>query len=93
MEALEERLHSENNSKLQKLREEFQEAQAEQVGEFNRKQAVAADDAIRLTRQLEDELADNTVAFEHFQGDFFTLLGRVISDFNIKLNLTLTMLS
>ena len=71
LEALEERLHSENNSKLQKLREEFQEAQAEQIGEFNRKQAVAADDAIRLTRQLEDELADNTVAFEHFQGDFF----------------------
>lgn len=67
LEALEERLHSENNSKLQKLREEFQEAQAEQIGEFNRKQAVAADDAIRLTRQLEDELADNTVAFEHFQ--------------------------
>ena len=39
-----------------------------QQDEFNRKQSSTADDTVRLTKQLEDELADNQIAFEHFQG-------------------------
>ena len=37
--------------------------------EFNRKQSMAAGDNTRVTKQLEDELVDNQIAFEHFQGE------------------------
>jgi len=38
-----------------------------QLVDFNRKQSTAAGDNTRLTKQLEDELVDNQIAFEHFQ--------------------------
>ena len=64
---LELKLKNDHENHVKSIISHHTEQSRSQQEEFNRNQSNSTEDTLRITKQLEDELADNQIAFEHFQ--------------------------